>query len=595
MDGTTTPWDDRSFAFLGDIVRGLIMTVMFPEDAFDEVTTRTRTIDYMVQHQEKLIDATFFPMATPQDEQSEEVTTRKLMFLPAVYVPLLINSRGYTAKEVWASLYPAIVQHQELDVCAPLLKWLQVASTGAMRPAPVLIGDPVTSLRLIAPPADEVLLSHRHEILHQVLPALSAPPQALEMALAQMAAAIITQTNDQRQVHEQRLADEQEAKLPSTRFTVTLPVLMEYLQIDDECNLPEIWHSWSNCTKRQELQVLRNTLDAFARTPDAYSTTVPLVSARLTQDMLNFNFVGHSVDDLLGGLHPFLISDSNTEQRQSNLEVARLYGLLTSGDAMCSLADLEALQAKEVQSIPITYWELESNIGMFGNLVSVLLGTTHPLMVAYRHMWTLMQSQLKADLHTALEYHAYVKPAHLLRSIQMVFYAWFTHRRARLTPPTPEFATILQQIIMQTYILPTLPPKLYHMVYPKKTYTLPSSLPSSVATSVSSSTTSRSTSSGGTSVSSIVSGLTSASGQGLNTITGRGARISNLSPISTIVSLVPSAMKLKDLIGTTNPPTLDTGRDMCLSFLLKNGCWSNCKRAAQHTATLTTAARSHCG
>jgi hypothetical protein len=430
-------------------------------------------------------------------------------------------------------------------------------------------------------------LSHRHEILHQVLPALSAPPQSLETALTQMATAIIAQTNDQRQVREQRVAEEQEAKLPSTRFTVTLPVLMEYLHIDDERNLPEIWHNWSNCTKRQELQVLRNTLDVFARTPDAYSTTVPLVSARLTQDMLNFNFVSHSVDDLSSGLHPFLISDSNTEQRQSNLEVARLYGLLTSGEAMCSLADLEALQAKEVQSIPITYWELESNLGMFGNLASVLLGTNHPLMVAYRHMWTLMLSQLKADLHTALEYRAYVKPAHVLRSIQMVFYAWCTHRRARLTPPTPEFATILQHIIMHTYVLPTLPPKLYHMVYPKRTYTLPSSLPGSVATSVSSSTASKSTSSGA-SVSSIVSGLTSASGQGFNAPPGRGARISNLAPIPALVSLVPSAMKLKDLIGTTNPPTLDTGHDMCLSFLLKSGCWSNCKRAAQHTATLTT-------
>jgi hypothetical protein len=347
MDGTTTPWDDRSFAFLGDIVRGLITTIMFLDDAFDEITIRTRTIDYMVQHQEELTDAPFFPMATPQDDQSEEITTRKLMFLPAVYVPLLINSRGYTAKEVWASLYPAILQRQELNTCAPLLKWLQVASTGAVR-LPALIGDPVTSIRLISPPADEVLLAHRHELLHQVLPALSAPPQSLETALSHMATALINQTNDQRQAREQRFVDEQEPKLPSTRFTVTLPVLMEYLQVDDERNLPEIWHSWSNCTKRQELQVLRDTLDAFPRTPAAYSTTVPLVTARLTQDMLNFNFVGHSADDLSGGLHPFIIADSNTEQRQSNLEVARLYGLLTSGEAMCSLADLETLQAKDV-------------------------------------------------------------------------------------------------------------------------------------------------------------------------------------------------------------------------------------------------------
>jgi hypothetical protein len=206
---------------------------------------------------------------------------------------------------------------------------------------------------------------------------------------------------------------------------------------------------------------------------------------------------------------------------------------------------------------------------MFSNLASVLLGSEHPLMIAYRQMWALMQSQLKADLHTALEYRAYVKSAHLLRSIQMVFYAWFTHRRARLTPPNPDFATTLQHIIMQTYILPTLPPKLYYMVYPKKTQTSQNSLPGSVSTSVSASSASTSTFSGGASVTSAVSGLTSISEQGATPTARRGARIANLSPIPSIVDLVPSATKLKDLIGTTNPPTLDTGREMCLSFLLK--------------------------
>jgi hypothetical protein len=123
------------------------------------------------------------------------------------------------------------------------------------------------------------------------------------------------------------------------------------------------------------------------------------------------------------------------------LEVARLYGLLTAGDAACSLADLEALSAKEVHSIPVTYWELEATLGMFGNLLAVLLGTQHPITTAYRQMWLLMQSQLKTDLHTAIKYKAYVKPTHLLRSIQLSLYKWFTHKRAHLTPPTLDFVT----------------------------------------------------------------------------------------------------------------------------------------------------------
>jgi hypothetical protein len=50
---------------------------------------------------------------------------------------------------------------------------------------------------------------------------------------------------------------------------------------------------------------------------------------------------------------------------------------------------------------------------------------------------------------------------------------------------------------------------------------------------------------------------------------------------------VPSSAKLKDLIGTSNPPKHDNGTDMCLSFLLRQGCWSNCKRANQHTSVLS--------
>jgi hypothetical protein len=325
------------------------------------------------------------------------------------------------------------------------------------------------------------------------------------------------------------------------------------------------------------MQVFRDVLEAFARSQEAYSTSVPIVTARLTQDLLNFNFVGQSADDLKGGLHPFIISDGNAEHRQNNVEVARLYGLLTAGDVTCSLADLEALSAKEVKSIPVTYWELESTIGMFGNLISIILGVHHPLCVAYRQMWVLMQSQLKTDLHMALEYRSFVKPTHLLRSIQLIFYTWFTHRRARLTPPTPDFTTTLQQIIMQTYVLPALPSQLYQLVYPKKTYQLHDTVPGSIASSASGSNSSAS--GGGRAAGTVVSGLTSASGAPTPT-PGRGARIANLQPVPNIVNLVPSNLKLKDIIGTTAPPKFDNGADMCLFFLLKNGCWSNCKRAA---------------
>jgi hypothetical protein len=245
------------------------------------------------------------------------------------------------------------------------------------------MGPPVTATQLYTPPADEKLLKHHHEVLHQMLPQLSAPPFSLETAINQMAAALIVQSNDSRTAREQKLALDNEPKLPSARCSVKLPVLLELLLVQNEMDLPQVWHSWLNCAKRQEVQVLRDALDAFARSAEAFSTAVPLVMACLVQDLLTFQFLGQSIDDIKSGLHPFIITDGASKNRHLNMEVARLYGLLTAGDATCSLSDLEALSAKEVCSVPLTYWELEKSLGMFGNLIAVILGNTDPLVIAF--------------------------------------------------------------------------------------------------------------------------------------------------------------------------------------------------------------------
>jgi hypothetical protein len=82
-----------------------------------------------------------------------------------------------------------------------------------------------------------------------------------------------------------------------------LPVLLDYLHIEDERKLPSIWHEWANCSKKQEFQVLRETLEAFARSPQAFLPTVPVVTAKMTQDFLTFAFAGDSIDDIKLGLH----------------------------------------------------------------------------------------------------------------------------------------------------------------------------------------------------------------------------------------------------------------------------------------------------
>jgi hypothetical protein len=385
LDGTVTPWDGRGFASLGEVTGTTVTTVAFPDIAFRPVmNTRAKTSDYIVTHLDELGRKGLAPAAA-NDVDSSNVNTRTFMYLPPRYVPLLLDASGYNLKSTWEILYPAIVDAHDLVNCQPLINWLRIASTGTLLPGngPDL-GPTKLVIELVAPLADSVLLQHRAKILNQVLPGLFQPSASLEHAITQMAVAVTQQTNDSRAAREQKLADSVTPKLPSDKFTITLGILQEYLEIPDECNLPPLWHQWANCSKRQELLILSELLGTYARGPDSFSIATPVPTSKVVQDLLAFSFVGDSPDDIKTGVQPFVIAEGSAEHRQANLEVARLYGLLNSGENSILLSDLEQLKAKEIKALPMNYFELERNLGMFGNFLGTVLGTNHALTLAYR-------------------------------------------------------------------------------------------------------------------------------------------------------------------------------------------------------------------
>jgi hypothetical protein len=217
-----------------------------------------------------------------------------------------------------------------------------------------------------------------------------------------MAVAITQNTNDNRHAREEKAARQAEPKLPSDHFTVTIGILQNYLQVQDEEQLPPLWHRWANGTKRQDFNVLTEILQAYARGAEAFSPCAPIASAKLVQDLLNFNFVSETTDDVKTGIQPFIIADASSEHRQANLELARQYGMLAAGDHSLLLRDLESLQAKEVQSLPLTYFELERNLGMFGNLLGAVLGSAHTLTTMYRAFWTLLSKSYRQEIQHTL-------------------------------------------------------------------------------------------------------------------------------------------------------------------------------------------------
>ena len=222
------------------------------------------------------------------------------------------------------------------------------------------------------------------------------------MALTQMAAAVLHNTNENRIARDEKLARAEAPKLPSDKYTGTISILLEYLQIPDERNLPQLWHRWENCPKRQEFQVLSDVLYSYTCTLEAFNTCAPVLNTKLLQDLQTFTFVGDSMDNIKTGIQPFIIADGSAEHRQANLELSRLYGLL------------------------------------------------------YRAFWELLSRSFRNEIQQIIDTKGYIKPVHVLRSMQLICYTWFTQRRNKVTPPSPDFASLLYMMTLNTYMLPHL-------------------------------------------------------------------------------------------------------------------------------------------
>jgi hypothetical protein len=88
-----------------------------------------------------------------------------------------------------------------------------------------------------------------------------------------------------------------------------------------------------------------------------------------------------------------------------------------------------------------------------------------------------------------------------------------------------------------------------------------------------------------TGASSVISGLTQGSStQG----SGRsGAFIRNPSVDTSLQGLLIPGVRITDLVGSDPVPTGEDNNPICLAYHIRGGCYSNCRRRANHDRALT--------
>jgi hypothetical protein len=110
---------------------------------------------------------------------------------------------------------------------------------------------------LTVPHADAALIRHSTQLLKQVLPSLFQPSDSLENVIKQMAIAVTQNTNNYCLAREQKAAEAE----ASDKFTITLDILQEYLEVPHKRNLPTLWHFLIVWLESRRLQRWRQVIN----------------------------------------------------------------------------------------------------------------------------------------------------------------------------------------------------------------------------------------------------------------------------------------------------------------------------------------------
>ena len=125
ITGVPSEWDNQCFASIGDVTDNVITMTYLPANAF-ELTDEVNVYSAFdcAQFLTTDTDAHLLP---PPLVDGTLLKCRRMMALPAHYLPLFMDSAGIPLREAWLLLYPLLIQDNLLATCTHLIDWFRVA------------------------------------------------------------------------------------------------------------------------------------------------------------------------------------------------------------------------------------------------------------------------------------------------------------------------------------------------------------------------------------------------------------------------------------------------------------------------------------
>jgi hypothetical protein len=153
-------------------------------------------------------------------------------------------------------------------------------------------------------------------------------------------------------------------------------------------------------------------------------------------------FIADHPDDLKTGLQPFVVMDGSKAFCSESLKNAQNYTLLSEHNFGLSFNDFAHFNLpKELQTHPISFFESEKGLGLFGSLIHVILRTQHHITHHYKLFWDAFIRQFCNEVHYEIDSRKVIKPARILWNIQLLCYQGFQVKKHNIEPPQPNFFT----------------------------------------------------------------------------------------------------------------------------------------------------------